>query len=96
MRRMTTEGRRALADSGGFLAVASDGHLGEIEMTLVPPEREGEPDYVVVRRGRFPRTRHPVVPAALIEEIDPRRRVVYLRGRVEQLAAFSERLPLAI
>jgi hypothetical protein len=90
------EGRRALADSRGFLAVASDGQLGEIELTLVSPDRHGEPDYLVVRRGRFPRTRHPVVSATLVEEIDPRRRLVYLRGRVEQLATFSEQLPLAI
>jgi hypothetical protein len=92
----TIEGRQALADAQGFLAVASDGQLGEIEMTLAPPERAGEPDYLVVRRGSFPRTRHPVVSATLVEEIDPDRRLVYLRGRVEQLAAFAEQLPLAI
>ncbi len=91
----TDQGRHALARSQGFLAIASDGHLGAVEMTLSPPERE-EPDYLVVRTGRFPRSRHPVVSAQLVEEIDPERRLIYLRGSVDQLAAFTEHLPLAI
>lgn len=91
----TADGRHALARSRGFLAIASDGHLGQIEMTLAPPERE-EPDYLVVRTRRFLRCRHPVVPAQLVEEIDPDRRLVYLRGRAHQLAEFGELLPLAI
>lgn len=91
----TNEGRQALSCSRGFLVIASDGHLGEIEMTLAPPERE-EPDYLVVRTGRFPRSRHPVVSAVLVEEIDPDRRLVYLRGPADQLAEFAEHLPLAI
>lgn len=91
----TDQGKQALARSQGFLAIARDGQLGEIEMTLTPPEREG-PDYLVVRTGRFPRSRHPVVSAALVEEIDSRRRLVYLHGRVDQLAQLTEHLPLAI
>jgi hypothetical protein len=91
----TADGRHALARSRGFLAIASDGHLGQIEMTLAPPERE-EADYLVVLTRRFLRFRHPVVSAELVEEIDPDRRLVYLRGRVDQLAEFPERLPLAI
>jgi hypothetical protein len=91
----TRESRSALARSQGFLAVASDGPLGRIEMTLCPADRD-EPDYLVVRTGRVLRARRPVLSASLVEEIDPQRRLVYLRGRADQLAELGEHLPLAI
>jgi hypothetical protein len=91
----TAEGRHTLAGSRGYLALASDGHLGQIEMTLASPDRD-EPDYLVVRTRRFLRSRHPVVSTQLVEEIDPARRLVYLRGRADELAELAEQLPLAI
>lgn len=84
-----------LARSQGFLAVASDGLLGHVEMPLVPPE-DDEPDYLVVRTGRFLRVRHPVISTALVVGLDTRRRRVYLRGQIAELADVDEQLPLAV
>ncbi len=91
----TRDGTPELARTEGFVAVASDGPLGEVELTLVPPEREA-PDYLVVRTGRFPRVRHPVIPAELVVRVETASRRVYLRGRSGDLARLSEELPLAV
>jgi hypothetical protein len=91
-----TRADRALAAARcrGFLAVASDGPLGEVEAPLFPPGGE-EPDYLVVRMGGVLRRRRPVIATQLVEDIDPGRGLVFLSGRGEELARLPEYLPLA-
>jgi hypothetical protein len=85
---------QSLARCHGFLAVASDGPLGTVEQPLLPPDRN-EPDFLVISVGRYVR-RWPVVAVALVERVDPARRLVYLKGRAKRLARLPETLPLAI
>lgn len=85
----------ALARSHGFLAVAADGQLGEIETPLFPPDWR-EPDYLIVKTITLAnqRLRRPVLPVSLVEAVDQEQKVVYLRGAVKQLAHMPETLPL--
>ncbi len=86
--------RRALGGCHGFLALADDGELGEIETPLFASDAD-RPDYLIVRTsGRFRRARRPVVPAVRAEGVDRERRLVYLRGTVAELADLPESLPL--
>jgi hypothetical protein len=86
---------RALAHCHGFLAVATDGQLGEIETPLFPPDWR-EPDYLIVRttQEHNHRLRRPVIPTGLVEEVDEERKVLHLRGTVRQLAHMPESVPL--
>ena len=86
---------RALAHCHGFVAVASDGQLGEIETPLFPPDWR-EPDYLIVRTMRDDnhRLRRPVIPIGLVDEVDEERKMLYLRGTVRQLAHMPESVPL--
>ena len=92
---MTDDGQRVLAYCHGFVALATDGQLGEIETPLFPPDWEA-PDYLIVRtvHDDTQRLRRPVIPVALVEEVDEERRLLYLRGSVQQLAHLPESLPL--
>jgi hypothetical protein len=91
----TNEGRQALARCQGFLAIGDDGPVGAVETPLFPPDRD-EPDYLVLRVGSVLRRRRPVVSVALVDDVDPRRGLLYLRGRREEVARLPEQLPLAI
>ena len=82
-----------LAVSHGFLVVASDGPIGEVETPLFPPDAD-EPDYLVIRTGA--RRRRPVVSTALVDHVDAARRLVFLRGSGKEIASLPEHLPLAI
>lgn len=87
---------RALARCHGFLALAADGQLGEIETPLFPPDWR-EPDYLIVR-ATIPanqRPRRPVIPVSMVEDVDDAQRTVYLRGTVKELVHMPEALPLA-
>jgi hypothetical protein len=85
---------RLLAACHGFLAVASDGPVGQVERPLFAPDSD-EPDYIVLRTGKlFPR--RPIVAAPLVEGVDPDRHVVYVRLTAEQIDRLPENLPLAI
>lgn len=83
-----------LSVSSGFAVEASDGPVGVVETPLFPPD-ETAPDFLVVRVGRI-RPRHPVLPAALVEEVDAAARVVRVHGRRDEIERLPEHLPLAI
>jgi hypothetical protein len=84
-----------LALCAGFEAVADDGPIGTVETPLFPADA-AEPDFLVLRVGVWPRTHRPVVPAALVAEVDLDRRTMRFRGSRNELAGFPERLPVAI
>lgn len=73
---------------------AEDGTVGLVETPLFPPD-ESEPDFLVLRVGRL-HPRRPIVSAALVEGVDPEAKVVYVRGRREEIQRLPEHLPLAI
>jgi hypothetical protein len=83
-----------LANCHGFRAVASDGLAGAVETPLFDAD-DSEPDYLIIRVRTGLRLRRPVVPAVLVEAVDPERRLVYLRGSTAEIARLPEHLPLA-
>ena len=87
--------REALASCSGFVVVASDGRVGEVEMPLFPPD-SSEPDYLVLRSGGLLSLRRPLVATELVEEVDPRRQRIRVRGTRREIESLPERLPLAI
>lgn len=87
--------REALASCNGYFVEASDGRVGEVETPLFPPDRS-EPDYLVLRVGGTVGVRRPVLSTALVEEVDPRRRLIRVRGTKGQIENLPEHLPLAI
>ena len=84
-----------LALSSGFSVVASDGLVGVVETPLFPPDQT-EPDFLVLRVGDRLHQRRPVLPAALVERVDPHSRVVHVHGSRSTIAGLPEHLPLAI
>lgn len=84
-----------LARCHGYLAVASDGPVGEIETPLFPPGAD-EPDYLIIRLARVLRPRMPVVWAGLVQDIDAERRLVFLDATREEIRHQPEHLPLAV
>ena len=84
---------RLLAGCHGYLVAASDGLLGEVETPVFPPDSR-EPDYLVVRVGSEGRSRLPVISIALVQEVNPDRRLVRIRGTREELAGLPENLPI--
>jgi hypothetical protein len=86
---------QALAGSHGFLALAHDGPVGNVETPIFPPDSR-DPDFLILRtRDANQRTRRPVVPIALVEDVDRERRVIRLRGLVRELTHLPESFPLA-
>lgn len=79
---------------GGFAVHAEDGLVGVVETPLFPPD-ETAPDFLVLRAGRL-HPRRPILAAALVERVDPRARVVHVRGRRRDILSLPEHLPLAI
>jgi hypothetical protein len=87
--------QEALADCDGYAVEASDGQVGEVETPIFPPDRS-EPDFLVLRVGRFPRVRRPVVATVLVQRVDLRRGRIRVRGTREQIASLPVHLPLAV
>jgi hypothetical protein len=86
---------QALAGSHGFRALADDGYVGRVDTPMFPPDSR-DPDFLILRTdGSLRRARRPVVPIALVENVDAERRTVRLRGKVRELAHLPEALPLA-
>jgi hypothetical protein len=83
-----------LALCSGFAVEASDGEVGTVETPLFPPD-EVKPDFLVLRVGRL-LPRFPVLATALVDDVDPRTRVVHVRGSRDEIARLPEHLPLAI
>jgi hypothetical protein len=86
---------RALGSCTGFRVETADGVVGRVETPLFPPDAVA-PDYLVIRADGRGRVRRPVVPTALVERVDPVRRVVVIRGRRHEIANLAEHLPLAL
>ena len=84
-----------LALSSGFTVLAGDGLVGVVETPLFPPD-QSEPDFLVLRVGDRLHERRPVVPAALVERVDPHARVVHVHGSRDEIVGLPEHLPLAI
>lgn len=84
-----------LALSAGFSVHTRDGVVGVVETPLFPPD-QATPDFLVVRVGGRLHSRHPVVAAALVEEVDASARVVRVRGARDEIARLPEHLPIAI
>jgi hypothetical protein len=95
MRRFPAAGEReALASCNDYLVDAIDGHIGEVETPLFPPDGS-EPDYLILRVSGSAGVRRRVVTAALVEEVDSRQRLVRLHLTKEQIKRLPEDLPLA-
>jgi hypothetical protein len=84
-----------LALCSGFTVEASDGAVGVVETPIFPPD-EATPDFLVLRTGGRLNPRHPVLATALVESIDPRGRVVRVRGSRAEILGLPEHLPLAV
>ncbi len=84
-----------LAMCGGFAIEADDGLVGTVETPLFPPDG-GAPDFLVLRVRDRLSTRRPVLPAALVDGVDPERKVVRVRGTRAQVMKLPEQVPLAI
>jgi hypothetical protein len=96
VRRFLAAGEReALASCYGYLVQASDGRVGEVETPLFPPDGS-EPDYLILRTGGALRARRPVLATALVEKVDPARRIIRVYGTKGQIQSLPEHLPLAI
>lgn len=94
-RSLAPSEREALASCNGYSVEASDGQVGEVETPLFPPDRS-EPDYLVLRVGSALSVRRPVVATALVDEVDPDRELVRVRGTRDEIESLPEHLPLAI
>jgi hypothetical protein len=84
-----------LAHCSGFCVEASDGVAGVVETPLFPPD-EAIPDFLVLRVGGRLRPQHPVLPAALVEHVDPEAQIVHVHGTRGEILRLPEHLPLAI
>jgi hypothetical protein len=74
--------------------MAEDGALGRVEGLV---RSEGlTPMYLIVRAGRTLRRRYPVVPVSLVSQVDPRRRLVELRGRRDAIRRLPETVPFVL
>jgi hypothetical protein len=94
-RGLTDHELELLASSSGYAVEASDGHVGEVETPLFPPDRS-DPDYLVIRVGGTAGLRRPVVATVLVEEVDDAHGLVRVRGTKDEIATLPEHLPLAI
>lgn len=95
MRRYpASDEREALASCNDYLVDAIDGHVGEVETPLFPPDGS-EPDYLVLRVVGPSGVRRPVVTTAVVEEVDSRQRRVRLHLTREQVDGLPDDLPLA-
>jgi hypothetical protein len=89
---VTPIGGRGAAIREGDAVTAEDGVVGRVDR-LIGSEDESVV-YLVVRTRRALRHRYPVVPAAVVTDVDRRRRVVRLRGRCKTIGRLPETLPL--
>ena len=94
-RDMRLESRQSdpLAICHGYVVVADDGWLGDVETPLFGSD-SSEPDYLVVRGGSATAQRA-LVPVSLVHRVDVEGRLVHVRGNVWELARLPGSLPLA-
>ncbi len=78
----------------GYVVVADDGWLGEVETPLYASESD-EPDYLVLRVHADGTVRRALVPVSLVRSVDVGDALVHVRGSVVELARLPATLPLA-
>jgi hypothetical protein len=89
---LRTGGQR-LSGCHGFEVSAGSRCVGAIE-TPHFASATVEPDYLLVRTGDGIDGTFRVVPAALVLQVDPQRRIVFLDADAEVIAALPRQLPL--
>lgn len=78
----------------GDTVVTSDGVLGRVD-SVIRSER-ANPAYLVVAAGRLFRRRYPVIPWALVKNVDRSHRRIHLEGRRDRLGRLSESVPIVL
>jgi hypothetical protein len=81
-----------LSSCHGFAVSAGPRGIGSLETPLFAGPGV-EPDYLLVRTGEEIAGTFRVVPAALVVDVDPVRRVVVLDADAEAVAALPQHLP---
>ncbi len=92
--RLESNGEDPLGRCHGYIVVADDGWLGDVETPLFGSDA-GEPDYLVVRTHTNGDKRRALVPASLVRRVDVEDALVHVRGSVWELARLPSSLPLA-
>lgn len=83
-----------LANCHGYVVLAEDGWLGDVETPLFGSD-SNEPDYLVVRALAAGEARRAVVHSSLVVSVDSEDRLIHLRGSIWDLARLPATLPLA-
>lgn len=83
-----------LGSCHGYIVVADDGWLGDVETPLFASDAD-EPDYLVVRVHANGNVRRALVPISLVRRVDVEGALVAVRGSVWELARLPASLPLA-
>lgn len=78
----------------GYTLVASDGPCGTVETPLFPPD-SSQPDFLAVRIGDRIQPRFPLVPIALVEDVDTAQETVRIAATADEIRHLPEMLPLA-
>jgi hypothetical protein len=84
--------RGRLRSCHGYLVIARDGTLGEVETPVFPPGWD-EPDYLIVTERADGWVKRPI-PVSLVRDVDAARRVVYVDSVLGELAELPRSLPL--
>jgi hypothetical protein len=74
--------------------VCADGPCGSVATPLFPPDCR-DPDFLVVQLGGRTRPRQLMIPAGLVQAIDPGTQVVRISATNDELKSLPEVLPLA-
>jgi hypothetical protein len=85
--------RGSLAGCHGYRVVASDGPCGAVETPLFPPGC-GEPDFLVLRVSGGAPPRFPILPAALVLQIDTGEQTIRVDALCDEIARLPGTLPL--
>jgi hypothetical protein len=92
--RLEAKSGHPLSRCHGYLVIADNGWLGDVETPLFGSDA-GEPDYLVVRTHVEGRARRALVPASLVSRVDVEDALVHVRGSVWELSRFPSSLPAA-
>jgi hypothetical protein len=83
-----------LAACHGYMVLAEDGWLGDVETPLFGSD-SSEPDYLAVRMRVDGLTRRALVPATLVCRVETGARLIHLAGAIRELTRLPGTLPLA-
>jgi hypothetical protein len=91
--RLESRNSDPLGSCHGYIVVADDGWLGDVETPLFGSD-SSEPDYLVVRAHSDGPARRSLVPVSLVRRVDVEDRLVHVRGNIWELARLPGTLPL--